>query len=95
MSDLIYILLVVLLLMFVLSRIVVTLSENKRMVLLRLGKFESLHGPGLHVVFPFIDLPIVVNLSDHIPEWQSLPPEEVNAKVKQMVLFDPDPKKYK
>lgn len=81
--------------MFVFHKAVLILPENKRMVLLRLGKYESLHRPGLHIIIPFIDIPVVVNLSVHLPEWQSMSAKDVDERIKQMVLFDPDPKKYK
>jgi regulator of protease activity HflC (stomatin/prohibitin superfamily) len=64
-------------------------------VVLRLGKYQSTSGPGLVIIIPFIDQPIYVNLTKQIPEWRSLEETEIKKKVEDMVLNDPDPKKYK
>jgi regulator of protease activity HflC (stomatin/prohibitin superfamily) len=77
-----------------LTKGVLTIKENQRIVILRLGKHASTLGPGLVIIIPFVDQPIYVNLTKHIPEWRSLEETEIKRKVEDMVLNDPDPKKY-
>ena len=95
MYNLLFLLFAFLILNVLIRKSLIIIGENQRMVCLRLGKLESIHGPGVHFIVPFVDIPVRVNLSNHLPEWQTMNTEEIDEKVKQMVMFDPDPKKYK
>jgi regulator of protease activity HflC (stomatin/prohibitin superfamily) len=89
-----YLVFIVLIMVF-LAKAFIPVKENQRIILLRFGKYESTLGPGLVFIIPFADMPIVVNLTKHVPKWQAMTSEEINEIVKTLVLNDPDPKKYK
>ena len=76
------------------TKAVIVVKENQRIVQLRLGKYFNIIGPGLVLIIPIIDIPVVVNLTKHLPDWQSMTNEEINENIKRLVLNDPDPKKY-
>lgn len=65
---------------------VIVVQENRRGVLFRLGEFVEVVGPGLRFIVPFIDRIESVNLNDKIPGWRGLSAEQLNQKVKNVVL---------
>ena len=81
--------------MVLLAKSLNIVTENQRIVIIRSGKYKSTGGPGLVLIVPFIDMPVVVNLTKHVPEWQSMTNKEINETIKKLVLDDPVPKKYK
>ena len=64
------------------------LRGDERMVVLRLGRFLKVVGPGLVWLIPIIDKGIKVNLSKQFPGWQVLSKTELEEKVKASVLND-------
>jgi regulator of protease activity HflC (stomatin/prohibitin superfamily) len=72
--------------MIVLTTSSKVIAENQRAVVLRLGKFLAVVGPGFHVGIPFVDKLEIVNLNHDIPGWQRLSEHELNERVKSAVL---------
>ena len=93
--SLIIIILIMIISLVVVARGALTIKENQRIVVLRLGKHENTLGPGLVLIIPFIDQPIYVNLTKHVPEWRSMSENDIKKQVEDIVLLDPDPNKYK
>ena len=61
-------------------------NESERVVVLRLGRFLKVTGPGLIMVLVPLDTCIKVNLHERIPDWQSLGTRGLEERVKQLVL---------
>ena len=59
--------------------------ENRRVGVIRLGRYLGTRGPGLIFVVPFIDRCRVVRLDTEIPAWQSMSPERLDEAVRQRV----------
>ena len=70
-------------------------QENQRVVVIKLGQIERVLGPGLCFVLPFVDIPVLVNLDAHIPNWPALSSEELNVILISMVRQNPNPKAYR
>jgi len=64
------------------------LRGDERMVVLRLGHFSKVAGPGLVWLIPLIDKGIKVNLSKEFPGWQVLSKIELEERIKASVLND-------
>ena len=61
------------------------LREDERLVVIRLGRFFKIAGPGIVVILPFIDRGIRVNLARDFPGWQGLSKTELNEKIRTFV----------
>ena len=66
------------------------LRNDQRLVILRLGRFLKIVGPGLVWLIPIIDRGIKVNLNRDLPGWQALSPIELEEKIKTAVLKTPE-----
>ena len=66
-----------------------TLREDERLVIIRLGRFFKIAGPGIVVILPWVDRGIRVNLSRDLPGWQGLSKIELEEKIKASVLSKP------
>ena len=77
--------LVILIFLFVLKSVKI-LNEDQRAALFRLGKFENIVGPGIVLIFPFIDRLVLLDLNSKIPGWRVLSQEQINAEVKKITL---------
>jgi regulator of protease activity HflC (stomatin/prohibitin superfamily) len=62
------------------------LKEDERLVVIRLGRFLKVVGPGLVWILPFIDRGIRVNLRESIPGWEGLSKAELDEKTRSFVL---------
>ena len=82
-----YILLAVLALWLIVS--IRIINEQERIVVFRLGRFERIKGPGLVIIIPFVDKGVRVNLSEQIPGWEILSNEELEEKIKTLVIHKP------
>jgi len=60
--------------------------EDQRMVVLRIGRFFKVAGPGLVWLIPVIDRGIKVNLTRDFPGWQALPQIELDEKIKASII---------
>jgi len=66
-----------------------TLREDERLVIIRLGRFFKIAGPGIVVNLPFIDRGIRVNLNRDLSGWQGLSKIELDEKIKAFVVSKP------
>jgi regulator of protease activity HflC (stomatin/prohibitin superfamily) len=66
-----------------------TLREDERLVIIRLGRFFKIAGPGIVIILPLIDRGIRVNLNRDLPGWQGLSKIELEEKIKASVLSKP------
>lgn len=66
-----------------------TLREDERLVIIRLGRFFKIAGPGIVVILPLVDRGIRVNLNRDLPGWQGLSKIELEEKIKASVLSKP------
>jgi regulator of protease activity HflC (stomatin/prohibitin superfamily) len=62
------------------------LREDERLVILRLGGFLRVAGPGLVWILPFADRGIRINLRESIPGWEALSNAELDEKITALVL---------
>ena len=88
------VLFVTVIVLIVVYRCIVVLQENERAVVLRLGRFLNVLGPGIIFVLPAIDKVYRVKLPTHVSDWQSLSPEQLKSRVKDLVLNDRDPRRF-
>jgi regulator of protease activity HflC (stomatin/prohibitin superfamily) len=84
-SNLILLLLVMI---FFLTSIRVV-REDHRLVIFRLGRYLGVRGPGLVFGIPVIDKTQDVNLTESLPRWQGLSKQDLDEKVKSLVLYKP------
>lgn len=66
-----------------------TLREDERLVIIRLGRFFKIAGPGIVVILPLVDRGIRVNLNRDLPGCQGLSKIELEEKIKASVLSKP------
>jgi hypothetical protein len=62
-------------------------KDYERLVVFRLGRFLTVHGPtgyGCYITIPLVDRAVKVNLNDYIPRWQDLAEDELQEKVRQL-----------
>jgi regulator of protease activity HflC (stomatin/prohibitin superfamily) len=60
--------------------------EDQRIVVLRLGRFLKIAGPGLVWLIPVVDKGTKVYLTRDFPGWQALPQNELEEKIKASIL---------
>ena len=56
-------------------------QEGERLVVLRLGRFHRVLGPGLHIIVLGVDATHRVALNAMLPEWQSMLEDEITAQL--------------
>lgn len=61
-------------------------SEGERGVIFRLGRFQRVLEPGLRWILPGVDRFHRVSLNQVLPEWRSLTPEMVAARLRELSL---------
>jgi regulator of protease activity HflC (stomatin/prohibitin superfamily) len=62
------------------------LREDERFVIIRLGRFFKIAGPGLVIILPFIDRGIRMSLSKDFPQWREWSKTELDEKIKSKVV---------
>ncbi len=62
------------------------IREDERIVIFRLGRFFKVLGHGLVLIFPVIDRGIKINLPEKFPGWRGLAKEELEKRIKDLVL---------
>jgi regulator of protease activity HflC (stomatin/prohibitin superfamily) len=65
------------------------LREDERLVIIRLGRFLKIAGPGIVVILPWIDRGIRIDLNRDVPGWQGLSKIDLEEKIKAFVLSKP------
>ncbi len=61
-------------------------KDHERMIVLRLGRFLKIAGPGLVWLIPVIDKGTKINLERDLPGWQVLSKIELEEKIKASLL---------
>ncbi len=90
MSTLLAIFLVVILIAIILSRAIKIVREWERLIVLRLGKFIGIKGPGLVILVPFIDRGLTVDLrvtSVDVPRQEVITKDNVTVTVDAVVYY--------
>ena len=64
--------------------------EDRRLIVVRLGKFLRVEGPGLCWILPGLDTGIVVDPAKISPDWQQLPAEELAKAIENEYLSNPN-----
>jgi regulator of protease activity HflC (stomatin/prohibitin superfamily) len=77
-----------LIMLFILISSLKVVKEYERIAVFRLGHFIKITGPGIVLIIPFCDKIVKVNLNKTIPEWQSISKDEIDQKVKNIVLSE-------
>lgn len=75
------------LMVLVVFKALVMVSPTERAAIFRLGRYQRLLSPGLHIHIPFIDLVNKVDLVKSIPGWQTFTPRELESAVVSFVLL--------
>ncbi len=86
MSSSLSALVVALIAIIILQRGLRIVREDHRIAIFRLGRFFRVAGPGLVFVFPFIDQAHRIDLNKSIPQWMSMPAEQLNERLKSIAL---------
>ncbi len=63
--------------------------EDHRLVIFRLGRYLGVRGPGMVFRVPLVDKTQDVNLTESLPGWQGLSKQDLDEKVKSLVLYKP------
>ena len=63
----------------------VKIREGEYVVIYRLGKLDRWSGPGAIIIIPFIDRVVRIPLHQ-IPNWQTMPQEELEKNVVTIAL---------
>jgi len=61
--------------------IIQNVAANKRLIVERMGRFSRVCAPGRHVVTPFIERGIAVDLDAELPGWQALTENEIQSRL--------------
>ena len=78
----IFIFFLIFLVLFILLLMAIKIAQiNERLVIFRRGKLQSIAGPGLILIIPFLDSAKKVNLDQQINGWQDLSMEELEGKI--------------
>ncbi len=64
--------------------------EDERIVVLRLGRFLKVAGPGLVWIILGIDKAVKINLNRDFPGWQGLSQMELEEKIKASLREKPE-----
>ena len=76
-------------LIIILSKAIKIVREDQRLAIFRLGRFFTISGPGLVLVIPIVDKGLKVNLPENIPGWQGYSKDELDEKIRTVVLNQP------
>jgi len=60
--------------------------EDERIIVLRLGRFLKVAGPGLVWLILGIDKAVKINLNKDFPGWQGMSPMELEEKIKASLI---------
>ncbi len=89
-SEVIGILLLLMILTIILSRFLRVVKEWERLIVLRLGKYVGIKGPGLVLLVPFVDRGLIVDMRLHtidVPKQEVITKDNVTIKVDAVVYY--------
>jgi hypothetical protein len=69
------------LLLVVLGLSVKHVRHGERMLVLRMGQYRRMVGPGWHFILPIIESGTVLNLNEHMPEWAAYSDDQIEARL--------------
>ena len=76
-------------LIIILAKAIKIVREDQRLAIFRLGRFFTIAGPGLVLVIPIVDKGLKVNLPENIPGWQGYSKDELDEKIRTLVMNQP------
>jgi regulator of protease activity HflC (stomatin/prohibitin superfamily) len=82
------VIILLILVIVILASAIKVVKEYEKIAIFRLGRFFKIAGPGLVLLFPFVDKGIKVNLKEKIPEWHTLSSKELEDRLKRYVLYE-------
>ena len=56
-------------------------EEGNRLIVERFGRYQRICGVGKHLLLPFIDRGIRVDLNEALPGWQGMTEQEMETKM--------------
>jgi regulator of protease activity HflC (stomatin/prohibitin superfamily) len=59
-------------------------KPSERLVVLRVGGFLNITGPGMVVIIPLIDRGVKINMEEKVPGWQALTEMEFRERLKTL-----------
>jgi regulator of protease activity HflC (stomatin/prohibitin superfamily) len=57
--------------------------DNERVIVFRFKRLIRTLGPGIHLIIPFVDRPVCINLDEHVPGWRNLSEEQVEDQTRK------------
>jgi regulator of protease activity HflC (stomatin/prohibitin superfamily) len=63
--------------------------ENRRLLVLRLGRLNSVLGPGVVFLIPFVDQPVDVDLDRVLPGWRGNSPDALRERLFKWFMETP------
>lgn len=93
-STTIFILFLIILSVAIWSKNNLTIKENQRVLVLRLGKVQGVMWPGKVLITPFVDQPVWVDLDKHIPRWKAKNKQDLEKILIDLVINHPDTDRY-
>jgi len=58
--------------------------EDRRLAIVRQGRFAGMRGPGIVVVLPLVDRVVSIDLQRDIPTWRSMSPDQLAREVERL-----------
>jgi len=89
-AEVVGILLLLIILTVILSRSLRVVREWERLIVLRLGKYIGIKGPGLVLLVPFVDRGLIVDMRLHtidVPKQEVITKDNVTIKVDAVVYY--------
>lgn len=94
-SNLYSLVILVFVVVVTLAKSVHFIKEDQRLVLVKLGQVSKVSGPGLNIIAPYVNIPIIIDLKTHLPGWKRFSETQIKEKLITLVRENPDPKHYK
>ena len=69
-------------------------SEDERLIVIRLGHLFGVKGSGIYFLLTNIDRGRKIRLNEQLPEWKTLTPDEISDAVIRQVLGEDVPKNW-
>ncbi len=60
------------------------IPEDRRLGILRLGRYAGLRGPGIVVVFPVLEKSVSIDLQRDVPTWRSMSADQLAREVERL-----------
>ena len=58
--------------------------EDRRLGIVRLGRYAGLRGPGIVVVLPIVERAVAIDLQRDIPAWRSMSPDQLAREAERL-----------